>query len=152
MQGLSYVQDTSEILARILKSHGVNMYNNPTNTMRSGEKIMRHNLLHHLQRYICRKIEVEVRFEEHTKLDKPTGVGEHCPNTGHSMSITSTKVLERELDIKSGGHPYMPTMLDMNRDQGLPRIYEKIIPSIHSSLFSAGVDKPILTISCELHS
>ena len=41
---------------------------------------------------------LEFRFKEHTKLDKPTGVGEHCLNTGHSVSITNTKVLERELD------------------------------------------------------
>ena len=35
MLGLPYVQGTSEILAQIFKSHGVNMYNKPTNTMRS---------------------------------------------------------------------------------------------------------------------
>ena len=39
-----------------------------------------------------------MRFKEHTKLDRPTGVGEHCLNTGHSVSITNTTVLEKELD------------------------------------------------------
>ena len=68
-----------------------------------------------------------VRFKEHTKLDRPTGVGEQCLNTGHSVSITNTKVLERELDwhkrkVKEAVHirQRRPTM---NRDQGyqLPR-------------------------------
>ena len=68
-----------------------------------------------------------VRFKEHTKLDRPTGVGEHCLNIGPSVSITNTKVLERELNwhrrkVKKAIHirQRCPTM---NRDQGyqLPR-------------------------------
>ena len=39
-----------------------------------------------------------VKFKEHIEKDKPTGVREHCLNTGHSVSITNTKVLEKELD------------------------------------------------------
>ena len=42
-----------------------------------------------------------LRFKEHTKLDKPT-VDKHCLNTGHSVSITNTKALERELDWHRG--------------------------------------------------
>ncbi|KAK2150425.1 hypothetical protein NP493_2782g00000 [Ridgeia piscesae] len=36
------------------------------------------------------------KFKEHANLDKPTGVGDHCQATGHSMSMKNTKVLTRE--------------------------------------------------------
>ena len=36
------------------------------------------------------------RFKEHTNLDKPTGVGDHCRVTGHSVSMKNTKVLTSE--------------------------------------------------------
>ena len=36
------------------------------------------------------------RFKEHTNLDKPTGVGDHCRATVHSVSMKNTKVLTRE--------------------------------------------------------
>ena len=36
------------------------------------------------------------RFKEHTNLDKPTGVGDHCRATGHSVSMKNTNVLTRE--------------------------------------------------------
>ena len=63
-----------------------------------------------------------VRFKEHLNLNKPTGVGEHCLATGHSVSKNNIKVLCREQEghrrkvkeaiyIKQHG----PTM---NRDQG----------------------------------
>ena len=63
-----------------------------------------------------------VRFKEHLNLDKPTGVGEHCLATGHSLSTNNIKVLCREQEwhrrkvkeaiyIKQQG----PTM---NRNQG----------------------------------
>ena len=72
-----------------------------------------------------------VRFKEHTKLDRPACVSQHCINTGHSLSITNIKVLERGLDWHrcKSRRPFIrqrrPTM---NRDQGyqLPPIYDKI--------------------------
>ena len=61
-------------------------------------------------------------FKEHTKLDKPMGVGEHRLSTSYSVSITNTKILERELDshrrkVKEAIHISQrhPTM---DRDQG----------------------------------
>ena len=36
------------------------------------------------------------RFKEHTNLDKPTGLGDHCRATGHSVSMKNTKILTRE--------------------------------------------------------
>ena len=37
-----------------------------------------------------------VWFKEHCKLDKPTGVGDHCNATGHSVSMDNLKVLDKE--------------------------------------------------------
>ena len=87
--------------------------------------------------YVCvgeTKRTLSQRFKEHTNLDKPTGVGDHCRATGHSVSMKNTKVLTREsnwhkrkvkeaIDIKHRA----PTM---NRNQGhhLPAIYNQIIP------------------------
>ena len=74
------------------------------------------------------------RFKEHTNLDKPTGVGDHCRATGHSVSMKNTKVLTRESNwhkrkVKEAIYirQRAPTM---NRDQGyhLPAIYNQIIP------------------------
>ena len=36
------------------------------------------------------------RFKEHTNLTIPTGVGDHCIATGHSVSLDNTKVLTRK--------------------------------------------------------
>ena len=36
------------------------------------------------------------RFKDHINLNKPTGVGDNCRTTGHSMSMKNTKVLTRE--------------------------------------------------------
>ena len=41
---------------------------------------------------------LSVRFKEHCKLDKPTGVENHCNATGHSVSMDNLKVLDREQD------------------------------------------------------
>ena len=74
------------------------------------------------------------RFKEHTNLDKPTGVGDHCRATGHSVSMKNTKIMTRESNwhkrkVKEAVYirQRAPTM---NRDQGyhLPAIYNKVIP------------------------
>ena len=39
---------------------------------------------------------LNLRFKEHTNLDKPTGVGDHCRATGHSVSTKNPKVLTQE--------------------------------------------------------
>ena len=63
-----------------------------------------------------------VRFKQHTNLDRSTGMGEHCFNTGHSVSITNTTVIERELDwhwrkVKEAIHIRL-RRLTINREQG----------------------------------
>ena len=89
MLGLTYVglQGTSEILARIFKSHGVNMYHKPTNTMRSmlvhtkdkTPKERQCGTIYHItctndpkHTYVGEsKQPLGVRFKENTKLDRP---------------------------------------------------------------------------------
>ena len=73
-------------------------------------------------------------FKEHCKLDKPTGVGDHCNATGHSVSMDNLRVLDREQDwmkrkVKEAIH-IKQRAPSMNRDQGyqLPPIYGQIIP------------------------
>ena len=80
-----------------------------------------------------------VRFKEHTKLDRPTAVGDHCLATGHSVSIKNTKILAREQDwlkrkVKEAIH-IREKAPNMNRDQGyqLPSIYGQIVPPARSS-------------------
>ena len=77
---------------------------------------------------------LSVRFKEHCKLDKPTGVGDHCNATGHSVSMDNLRVLAREQDwlkrkVKEAIH-IKQRAPSMNRDQGyqLPPIYGQIIP------------------------
>ena len=79
---------------------------------------------------------LSVRFKEHCKLDKTTAVGEHCLETGHSVSLTNTKVLAREEDwfkrkIKEAIN-IRQQQPSINRDQGyhLPAIYSQILPPI----------------------
>ena len=39
---------------------------------------------------------IATRFKEHQNLDKPTAVGEHCQNTGHSVTLENTTIITRE--------------------------------------------------------
>ena len=39
---------------------------------------------------------LSVRFKEHCKLERPTGVGDHCNAAGHSVSMNNLRFLDRE--------------------------------------------------------
>ena len=82
-----------------------------------------------------------VRFKEDLNLDKPTGVGEHCLPTGHSVSKSNISVPSREQEwhrhkvkeaiyIKQHG-----LTVTMNHDQGyqLPPIYTQILTPVSGS-------------------
>ena len=64
------------------------------------------------------------RFKEHTNLTIPTGVGDHCNATGHSVSLDNTKVLTREpqwTKRKVKEDIYIKrNSPSMNREQGYP--------------------------------
>ena len=74
------------------------------------------------------------RFKvQHTNLTLPTGVGDHCNATGHSVSLNNTKVLTREPQwtkrkVKEAIY-IMKNAPSMNREQGyqLPPIYHQLL-------------------------
>ena len=150
MVGLPYVEGVSDKLARVYRSHGIHMYHKPSNTIRSmlvhpkdkTPKERQCGTIYHItcdvdptHTYIGEtKRPFGTRFKEHTKLDKPTRVGDHCNATGHSVSMENTKILEREQDwlrrkVKESIH-IRQKQPSMNRDQGyqLPAIYGQILP------------------------
>ena len=152
MLGVPYVAGLSEQLGRVYKAKNIYMYHKPANTLRSKvvhpkDKTPSENKCGTIYHITCdndpnhreSKRPPGVRFKEHLNLDKPTGVGEHCLATGHSVSNKNIRVLSREQEwhkrkvkeaiyIKQHG----PTM---NRDQGyqLPPIYTEILPPVYGS-------------------
>ncbi len=73
------------------------------------------------------------RFKEHTNLTIPTGVGDHCNATGHSVSLDNTKVLtiEPQWTKRKVKEPIYikKSAPSMNREQGyqLPLIYHQLL-------------------------
>ena len=64
------------------------------------------------------------RFKEHTNLDKPTGVVDHCRATGHSLSMKNTKVLTCEFQLtqekSEGGYIYQTKSSYHEQRPGIP--------------------------------
>ena len=97
MLGLPYVARLSEQLGRIYKSHNIHMYHKPANTLRSmivhpKDKTPKEYQCGTIYNITCdidsshtyigeTKRTLRQRFKEHTNLDKPTGVGDHCHRT-----------------------------------------------------------------------
>ena len=114
MLGLPYIQGLSKQLSRTYQSHGVYLFHKPSNTICSmlvhpKDKTPKEKLCGTIYHITCddytlhtyigeRKRPLSVRFKEHCKLDKPTGVGDHCKATGHSVSMDNVRVLDREQD------------------------------------------------------
>ena len=140
----------SEQLGRIYKSHNIHMYHKLVNTLRSmvvhpKDKIPKENKCGTIYNITCdidsshtdigeTKRKLSQRFKEHTNLDKPRGVGDHCQATGHSVSMKNTEILTRESNwhnrkVKEAIY-IKQRAPSMNRDQGyhLPAIYNQIIP------------------------
>ena len=118
-----YVAGLSEQLGRIYKLRNIHMYHKPACDIDSS-----HTYIGETRRPLSQ------RFKEHTNLDKPTGVGDHCRATGHSVSTKNTTILTRESNwhkrkVKEAIYirQRAPTM---NIDQGyhLPAIYNQSIP------------------------
>ncbi|KAK2174117.1 hypothetical protein NP493_827g00018 [Ridgeia piscesae] len=92
MLGLPYVAGLSEQLGRIYKSRNIHIYYKLVNTLRSmvvhpKDKTPKEHRCGTIYNITCdtdSSIEIQKRFKEHTNLDKPTGVGDHCRATGHS--------------------------------------------------------------------
>ena len=65
---------------------------------------------------------LSIRFQEHCKLDKQTGLGDHGDATGHSVFMDNLNVLDREQDwmkrkVKEAIHIKQGAP-SMSRDQG----------------------------------
>ena len=134
--GLPYVQGLSERLSKTFRQHGVSVYHKPVNTLRSilvhlKDKTPKDKKCGVIYEITCDQDPAHVyigetksphgkRFKEYTNLTIPTGVGDHCNATGHSVSLDNTKVLTREPQwtkrkVKEAIKKSAPSM---NREQG----------------------------------
>ena len=106
MLGVPYIQGLSEQLSQTYQSHGVYMFHKPIHPKDKTPKEKLCGTIYHItcdedthHTYIGEtKRPLSVRFKEQCKLDKPTGIGDHCNATGHSVSMDSMKVLGRYQD------------------------------------------------------
>ena len=71
------------------------------------------------------------RFKEHTNLTIPTGVGDHCNASGHSLSLNNTKVLTTMDQTKSEGSYIHKEKCPINEPRTgryqLPPIYHQLL-------------------------
>ena len=147
---LPYIQGVSERLSRVFKKHGVGVYHKPFNTIRT---LLVHpkdptplekkcGVVYEISCDNCpanyigetaRSLGTRVKEHLNTKKDNLSAVGEHCRDTGHSVSWDNISVLCREdstqkrkireaIEICAGG----PTL---NRDSGvdLAPIYKGLL-------------------------
>ena len=150
MIGILYISGVSERLQRVFKEHNINVYHKPYNKIRNmlvhpkdptpNEK--KCGIIYELtcnndpsHKYIGEtKRTLGERFKEHKNKDRPTAVGEHSQDTGHSFSLNNSKVLTRESNwtarkIKEA--IYIRTKApSINRDQGyqLAPVYHQLLP------------------------
>ena len=151
--GLPYVQGLSERLSKTFRQHGVSVYHKPVNTLRSilvhpKDKTPKDKKRGVIYEITCDQDPAHVyigetkrphgkRFKEHTNLTIPTGLGDHCNATGHSVSLDNTKVLTREPQwtkrkVKEAIY-IKKSAPSMNREQGyqLPLIYHQLLLREH---------------------
>ena len=147
--GLPYVQGLSERLSKIFRQHSVSVYHKPVNTLRSilvhlKDKTPKDKKCGVIYEITCdqdpahlyideTKSQLGKCFKEHTNLTIPTGVGDHCNATGHSVSLDNTKVLTREPQwtkrkVKEAIY-IKKNAPSMNRERGyhLPPIYHQLL-------------------------
>ena len=144
---LPYIRGTSEHLARIFKKHGVTTYHKPINTIRSllvnpKDKTAidkKCGVIYNIKCDDCESSYIGetarslgTRYKEHCATNRTVimAVGEHCKNTGHSISWDNIKVVGNESSywrrkIKEAIEIRCQAP-QLNRDQGLdlPRIYD----------------------------
>ena len=87
------------------------------------------------------------RYKEHKKLDRPTAVGEHTLETGHTVSMDTAKILGKEENcrarkIKEAIKIRTQRPL-LNRDSGiqLSPVYNSILVDGASAKYSPVIDK-----------
>ena len=162
--GIPYVEGITESLQRLFRSHGVNAYVQPQNTLRSllvapkdkADKLEKCGAVYQVSCKVCPSTYVgesarplKTRLDEHTRPSSP--VGEHSTSLQHDIDWDGVKVLDKEdnwfrrgvkeaINIKR-------TNSDLNRDRGrhhLPSSYNRLISSRDSSPSGLGhVTSPI---------
>ena len=127
--GLPYMQGLVERLSKTFRQHDVSVYHKPVNTLRSipvhpKDKTPKDKKCGVIYEITCDQDPAHVyigetkrphgkRFKEHTSLTIPTGVGDHCTASGHSVSLNNTRVLTREPQrterkVKEAIYSYLP--------------------------------------------
>ena len=147
--GIPYVKGMSEHLSRVFKSYGISTFHLPFNKIRSllvhpKDKTPDENKCGIVYKITCNqnrrhtyigetKRSLSTRLKEHQKHDHPTAIGEHCIETGHSVSLQNSKILCREADwikrkVKESIY-IREQNPDLNRDQGyqLPPVYNQLL-------------------------
>ncbi|XP_053389112.1 uncharacterized protein LOC123531409 [Mercenaria mercenaria] len=108
--GMPYIRGTSEVLARVFKNHGVNMFHKPYNSIRSQvtrvkdqtDKLKKCGIIYHVKCKNCKEDYIgetartlETRLKEHVTRTN-SAIHEHCQNTGHTIKSENTKILTSE--------------------------------------------------------
>ena len=110
--GLPYMQDTSEALTRVFKTHGVGTYQRPINTIRSilvhpkdkTPDAQKGGLVYQVACPECPLTYIvetgrmlDTRMKDHLNLRNPlAAVGGHCVHEHHNITKDSVRVLARE--------------------------------------------------------
>jgi hypothetical protein len=105
---IPYVQGVSERLKRVFDKHGVRVYHKPVNTIRQQlvhpkdppienkcgviYKIKCDNCEHKYIGETARTLGTRVKEHLNTKKDSLSAVGEHCKDTGHTVSWANISV------------------------------------------------------------
>ena len=135
--GLPYIQGLSEELQRIFKTHGVNSFLKPTNTLRQilvkpkdpTPKEQKCGVVYNVDCGVCEDSYVgetarklKTRFDEHRKSDTQSAILEHMKKTGHSLSFENVNILVSEPKLPSRkireALEIYKRRPSLNRDQG----------------------------------
>ena len=150
--GMPYVRGTSETLSRIFRSHGVNMFHKPFNSIRSQvmkvkdktDMLKKCGVIYGIEcecknNYIGETARpFETRLKEHLSRDS-SAIHEHCSNTGHNITARNAKILASESSQMK--RKVKEAILikqrrpSLNRDEGLdlPPVYTTLLTSCDQS-------------------
>ena len=148
--GIPYIKGTSERLARAFKDHGVEIYHQPTNSLRSrlshvkdiSDKGSKCGTVYHIQCSECDEDYIgetertlQTRFKEH-QTRPSSAFHEHLTASSHSINLCNTTVLDTEPNFTrrkvKESIEIRTRRPSLNRDLG----YE--LPPVYNSLFNRG--------------
>ncbi|XP_052247813.1 uncharacterized protein LOC127855937 [Dreissena polymorpha] len=149
MAGIPYIRGTSEVLARVFRKHGADIFHKPFNSIRQNlskvkdktDKMKKCGVIYHIQCEDCENDyvgetarQIDTRLKEHLTRTS-SAIYDHCKQTGHKINPNNTKVLTSEehlwkrkvkeaIEIKQ-------RRPSLNRDEGLelPRVFDSLLVS-----------------------